>query len=176
LHCIALTCVIYHHYPPPPPNHHHLHLHHLLSIHSSGVAAVTEQRHALAPLFAKKKKPDQDYKSKAPEQSKGQKQGQADRFDALTRQFMFTIQKLTKALPDGSKTILKNINLCFYPGAKIGVVGGNGSGKSSLLKIMAGVDTSFTGTAVPCPGMSVGYLPQEPVLEVRFLRMCVCEI
>ena len=73
----------------------------------------------------------------------------------------------------GSKTILKNINLCFYPGAKIGVVGGNGSGKSSLLKIMAGVDTSFTGTAVPCPGMSVGYLPQEPVLEVRFLRMCV---
>ena len=62
---------------------------------------------------------------------------------------MFTITGLTKTLPDGSRTILKNINLCFFPGAKIGVVGLNGSGKSSLLKIMAGVDKSFTGTAVP---------------------------
>ena len=60
---------------------------------------------------------------------------------------------------------MKNINLCFFPGAKIGVVGGNGSGKSSLLKVMAGVDKEFTGTAVPMPGASVGYLPQEPTLE-----------
>ena len=65
-----------------------------------------------------------------------------------------------------NRTILKNINLCFFPGAKIGVVGSNGSGKSSLLKVMAGVDTQFTGTAVPMPKASVGYLPQEPILEV----------
>jgi energy-dependent translational throttle protein EttA len=68
-------------------------------------------------------------------------------------------------LPDGSRTILKNINLCFYPGAKIGVVGLNGSGKSSLLRVMAGVDKVFEGVAVPMPGISIGYLPQEPVLE-----------
>ena len=72
---------------------------------------------------------------------------------------------LTKTLPDGSRTILKNINLCFYPGAKIGVVGLNGSGKSSLLRVMAGVDKQFDGVAVPMPGASVGYLAQEPQLE-----------
>ena len=60
------------------------------------------------------------------------------RFDAATRQFMFTMVGLSKTLPDKSKQILKNIHLCFYPGAKIGVVGLNGSGKSTLLKIMAG--------------------------------------
>ena len=62
--------------------------------------------------------------------SKAEKQGREDRFDAVTRKFMFTIQGLTKTLQDGSRTILKNINLCFFPGAKIGVVGLNGSGKS----------------------------------------------
>ena len=62
--------------------------------------------------------------------SKAEKQGREDRFDAVTRKFMFTIQGLTKTLSDGSRTILKNINLCFFPGAKIGVVGLNGSGKS----------------------------------------------
>ena len=117
-------------------------------------------------LHGKKDKP----KFKAPSgQDKGptkaEKQGKADRFDALTRQFMFTVQGLTKALPDGSRTLLKNINLCFYPGAKIGVVGLNGSGKSTLLKIMAGLDKDFTGVAVPMPGASVGYLAQEPTLE-----------
>ena len=66
-------------------------------------------------LEGKKDKKFQDKKAPvAP--SKGEKQGQKDRFDALTRQFMFTIQGLTKTLPDGSRTILKNINLCFYPG------------------------------------------------------------
>ena len=102
--------------------------------------------------------------------SKAQRQGQVDRFDALTRQYMFTMTKVSKTLPQG-KQILKDINLCFYPGAKIGVVGLNGSGKSSLLKIMAGVDTQFDGTAVPMPGASVGYLPQEPILRVRLCKI-----
>ena len=101
--------------------------------------------------------------------SKAQRQGQEDRFDALTRQYMFTMTKVSKTLPQG-KQILKNINLCFYPGAKIGVVGLNGSGKSSLLKIMAGVDSQFDGTAVPMPGASVGYLPQEPILEGKTVQ------
>ena len=83
---------------------------------------------------------------------KSERQGQADKFDALTRKYMYTLKGLTKTLPDGSRTILKNINLCFYPGVKIGVVGLNGSGKSSLLRVMAGVDKQFEGTAVPMPG------------------------
>lgn len=70
---------------------------------------------------------------------------QEARFDAQTRQFMFTMVGLTKTLPDKSKTILKDIYLSFYPGAKIGVIGLNGSGKSTLMKIMAGVDTEFDG-------------------------------
>ena len=114
-------------------------------------------------LFAKAKKPKSSFQSNEP--SKKEKQAKEDRFDAMTRKFMFTLQGVTKTLPDGSRTILKNINLCFYPGAKIGVVGLNGSGKSSLLRIMAGIDKSFEGTAVPMPGISIGYLPQEPVLE-----------
>ena len=79
-------------------------------------------------LYAKKDNKHKFSKKEAPP-SKGEKQGREDRFDAMTRRFMFTIQGLNKVLPDGSRTILKNINLCFYPGAKIGVVGSNGSGK-----------------------------------------------
>ena len=78
---------------------------------------------------------------------------------------MFTILGLTKNLPDGSRTLLKDINLCFYPGAKIGLVGLNGAGKSTLLRVMAGVDTEFDGTVKPLAGASIGYLPQEPTLE-----------
>lgn len=80
-----------------------------------------------------------------------------------------TLTKVNKVLPQG-KQILKNINLAFYPGAKIGVVGLNGSGKSSLLKIMAGADTQFDGGAVPMPGASVGYLAQEPTLEGKTVQ------
>lgn len=95
------------------------------------------------------------------------------RFDAVARQFMFSIVNLSKILPDKSKEILKNINLAFYPGAKIGVVGLNGSGKSTLLKIMAGVDTEFDGTAKPLPGASIGYLAQEPELEFETVQECI---
>lgn len=95
------------------------------------------------------------------------------RFDAQTRNFMFSIVKLSKILPDKSKTVLKDINLAFYPGAKIGVVGLNGSGKSTLLKIMAGVDTEYDGTARPLPGASIGYLPQEPELEFETVQECI---
>ncbi|CAB9496079.1 ATP-binding protein ChvD (Fragment) [Seminavis robusta] len=98
---------------------------------------------------------------------------QDQRFDAATRQFMFTMVGLTKMLPDKSKNILKNINLSFYPGAKIGVVGLNGSGKSTLLKIMAGIDKEFDGTARPLPGASIGYLSQEPELEFETVQECV---
>lgn len=116
----------------------------------------------------------------APGKSRGQpaqeKQSVKDaRFDANTRQFMFTLVGLTKVLPDKSKTILKNINLSFYPGAKIGVVGLNGSGKSTLMKIMAGVETEFDGTARPLPGASIGYLSQEPELGFDTVQECVDE-
>lgn len=100
---------------------------------------------------------------------------QDDRFDAMTRQYMFTILGLNKVLPDKSKTILKNINLSFYPGAKIGLVGLNGSGKSTLLKIMAGIDKEFDGTARPLPGASIGYLPQEPELPFETVQECIDE-
>jgi len=86
---------------------------------------------------------------------------------------MFTLVGLTKTLPDKSKEILKNINLSFYPGAKIGVVGLNGSGKSTLLKIMAGIEKEFDGIAKPLPGASIGYLPQEPVLEYETVQECI---
>lgn len=176
------------------------------------------------------------------------------RFDANTRQFMFTLSRLTKILPDKSKTILDGINLSFYPGAKIGIVGLNGSGyvppwrsnvcvcaytsrrlavyvhnsferthltfvtipsrrvcflsspsgrrdaptpapsnkncrrrprpprfrrrlcrKSTLLKIMAGVDTEFDGLARPLPGASIGYLAQEPQLTQPTVQECIDE-
>lgn len=97
------------------------------------------------------------------------------RFDAMTRQFMFTMVGLTKILPDKSKTILKNIHLSFFPGAKIGVVGLNGSGKSTLLKIMAGLDTEYDGIARPLPGASIGYLSQEPVLPFETVKECIDE-
>src|ERR1700724_464352 len=63
------------------------------------------------------------------------------------------------------REVLKAINLSFYPGAKIGVIGANGSGKSSLLRIMAGEDDGYTGEARLTPGFSVGFLPQEPDLD-----------
>ena len=81
----------------------------------------------------------------------------------MPAQYIFTIESLSKAY--GKKNVLENIWLAFYPGVKIGVIGGNGSGKSTLMRIMAGIETDFIGTARPAPGISIGYLPQEPMLD-----------
>jgi sulfate-transporting ATPase len=79
-------------------------------------------------------------------------------------QYVYTMRRVGKIVPP-KRVILKDISLSFFPGAKIGVLGLNGAGKSSLLKIMAGEDTSFEGEAVPMPNMRVGHLPQEPQLD-----------
>ncbi|WP_198972878.1 energy-dependent translational throttle protein EttA [Xylophilus sp. ASV27] len=79
-------------------------------------------------------------------------------------QYVYTMNKVSKTVPP-KRQILKDISLSFFPGAKIGVLGLNGSGKSTLLKIMAGVDKEFEGEAMPMPGLSIGYLPQEPQLN-----------
>src|SRR5580765_4219410 len=78
-------------------------------------------------------------------------------------QYVYTMRRVGKVVPP-KRTILKNISLNFFPGAKIGVLGLNGSGKSSLLRIMAGVDDNYEGEVVRMPGIRVGYLEQEPVL------------
>ncbi|WP_105257756.1 MULTISPECIES: energy-dependent translational throttle protein EttA [unclassified Pseudoalteromonas] len=82
----------------------------------------------------------------------------------LPDKFIFSMSRVSKVVPP-KRTILKDISLHFFPGAKIGVLGLNGSGKSSLLRIMAGVDKDFEGEAHPQPGVKIGYLPQEPVLD-----------
>jgi len=82
----------------------------------------------------------------------------------MSAQFIFTMHKVTRFYPP-DREVLKDISLSFYPGAKIGVIGSNGSGKSSLLKIMAGLDDGFTGEARISPGFSVGLLEQEPHLD-----------
>jgi ATP-binding cassette ChvD family protein len=79
-------------------------------------------------------------------------------------QFVFTMKGLGKTHPPDT-VVLKDIWLSFLPGAKIGVLGANGAGKSTLLKIMAGIDPHFNGEAFPGEGVSIGYLPQEPVLN-----------
>jgi len=82
----------------------------------------------------------------------------------MAGEYIFTMRDLRKVVPP-SREILKGIHLSFFPGAKIGVLGANGAGKSSLLRIMAGVDKDFLGDARPLPGTRVGYLPQEPQLD-----------
>ncbi len=79
-------------------------------------------------------------------------------------QYIYTMNRVSKIVPP-KRQILRDISLSFFPGAKIGVLGLNGSGKSSLLRIMAGVDTEIDGEARPQPGIKVGYLPQEPQLD-----------
>ncbi len=82
----------------------------------------------------------------------------------MAPQFIYTMRDLRRFYPP-DREVLKGINLSFYPGAKIGVIGGNGSGKSSLLRIMAGDDDGFTGEARLTPGFTVGHLAQEPQLD-----------
>src|SRR5438067_9982796 len=79
-------------------------------------------------------------------------------------QYVYTMRRVGKVVPP-KRSILKNISLNFFPGAKIGVLGLNGSGKSSLLKIMAGVDDNYEGEVIRMPGIKVGYLEQEPKLS-----------
>jgi energy-dependent translational throttle protein EttA len=79
-------------------------------------------------------------------------------------QYIYTMNGVSKTVPP-KRTIIKDISLSFFPGAKIGLLGTNGSGKSTVLRIMAGVDTEFNGEARPQPGIKVGYLEQEPKLH-----------
>ncbi|MEL7298025.1 MAG: energy-dependent translational throttle protein EttA [Pseudomonadota bacterium] len=79
-------------------------------------------------------------------------------------QYIYTMNRVSKLVPP-KRHILRDISLSFFPGAKIGVLGLNGSGKSSLLRIMAGIDKEFDGEARPQPGINIGYLPQEPELD-----------
>ena len=84
----------------------------------------------------------------------------------MSGQFIFTMHRISKVVPP-NRTILKDISLSFFPGAKIGVLGLNGSGKSSLLRIMAGVDQGYDGEARPQPGIHIGFLQQEPQLDPK---------
>ena len=83
----------------------------------------------------------------------------------MAAQYSFVMKGMTKTFPGANKPVLNNINLQFYPDAKIGIVGPNGTGKSTLMKIMAGMDTEFTGEAWPGEHIRVGYLAQEPELD-----------
>ena len=81
----------------------------------------------------------------------------------MAGEYQFSLIDVTKQV--GTKTILKDVNLSFFYGAHIGVIGANGAGKSSLLKILAGLDTDLMGTVQVAKGTKVGYLPQEPELD-----------
>src|SRR5207253_8223698 len=83
---------------------------------------------------------------------------------AMAPQFIFTMRDLRRFYPP-DREVLKGVNISMYPGAKIGVIGSNGSGKSSLLRIMAGEDDGYTGEARLHPGFRVGFLAQEPHLD-----------
>ena len=87
-------------------------------------------------------------------------------------QYVYTMRRVAKVVPP-KREILKNISLSFFPGAKIGVLGLNGSGKSSLLKIMAGVDKNFDGEAIPMPNIKIGFLEQEPKIDAPTVREAV---
>jgi energy-dependent translational throttle protein EttA len=90
-------------------------------------------------------------------------------------QYIYTMNRVSKVVPP-KRVILRDISLSFFPGAKIGVLGLNGAGKSSLLKIMAGIDGSFDGEARPQSGIRIGFLPQEPELDPdKSVRITVME-
>src|SRR5205085_1504519 len=83
---------------------------------------------------------------------------------AMASQYIYTMHKVSRFYPP-DRDILKEVTLSFFPGAKIGVIGGNGAGKSSILRIMAGLDDGYTGEARLTPGYTVGLLEQEPHLD-----------
>ena len=90
------------------------------------------------------------------------------------KKIIYSMDRVSRSY--GTKTVLKDISISYYYGAKIGVIGANGSGKSSLFKILAGVDTEFTGETSISPGYSIGYLEQEPYLEpVKTVKEIVSE-
>lgn len=90
-------------------------------------------------------------------------------------QYVYTMHRVSKTVPP-NKTLIKDVSLSFFPGAKIGVLGLNGAGKSTVLRIMAGVDQEFDGEARPQPNIRIGYLPQEPELpEQATVRDVVME-
>src|SRR5580658_10593762 len=90
-------------------------------------------------------------------------------------QYIFTMNRVSKVVPP-KRIILRDISLSFFPGAKIGVLGLNGAGKSSLLRIMGGIDRDFDGEARPQNGIRIGFLPQEPQLDpARDVRSTVME-
>ena len=82
----------------------------------------------------------------------------------MSQQYVYSMLRVSKVVPP-QKTIIKDISLSFFPGAKIGLLGLNGAGKSTVLRIMAGVDKELEGEAVPMGGIKIGYLPQEPELD-----------
>lgn len=82
----------------------------------------------------------------------------------MSQQYVYSMLRVSKVVSP-QKTIIKDISLSFFPGAKIGLLGLNGAGKSTVLRIMAGVDKEFEGEAVPMGGIKIGYLPQEPELD-----------
>ena len=82
----------------------------------------------------------------------------------MSQQYVYSMLRVSKVVPP-QKNIIKDISLSFFPGAKIGLLGLNGAGKSTVLRIMAGVDKEFEGEAVPMGGIKIGYLPQEPELD-----------
>ncbi len=84
----------------------------------------------------------------------------------MSQQYVYSMLRVSKVVPP-QKTIIKDISLSFFPGAKIGLLGLNGAGKSTVLRIMAGVDKEFEGEAVPMGGIKIGYLPQEPELDLE---------
>jgi sulfate-transporting ATPase len=87
-------------------------------------------------------------------------------------EYVYSMFRVGKTVPP-KRQILKDISLSFFPGAKIGILGLNGAGKSSLLRIMAGVDTEFDGDAAPAPNLTIGHLEQEPKLDPNLtVRSC----
>lgn len=120
-------------------------------------------RRPFTALAAKKKGGGKAAGTPTPQRPKNEvKQGSA--YKEETRKIILSLEKIRKVTPTG-KEILKNINIGMYLGAKIGILGSNGSGKSSLMKILAGVDTNFEGRVQLTPGIRVGFLEQEPELK-----------